>query len=419
MPQTNPLLERRFTAPGPKRILSLDGGGIRGALTLGYLEKIEEILKEKHKNLYANPDDFRLCHYFDLIGGTSTGAIIASALVIGLKTSEIVDLYKTLGREIFAQKKYKTIKINLGFWKKIFILYTNYKYDSSALKKNLESIFKDYVLGDTNNKTGLCIVAKRFDTFSTWPVTNNPNARYFDKNRFLLKNIIRASTAAPTFFMPEALDVGDGKQAVFVDGGMSLMNNPSLQLLLIASVKGYNISGKGVTWKTGENELLIASIGTGRREKNLEAEKWKNPNLAKLAPQVSEQFMNDANELVEIMMQYMGKCPEGHVYRLIDREIGTLKDDKPGNEKSFTYLRYNVDLIENTIKGLKIADLTGEQIGGLIEMDKADNVDTLIRVGRTAAADDQIGVKHADFPDIFNISKVYDDEVQMKEASLV
>ena len=72
------LLER-LTAAGPKRILALDGGGIRGALTLGCLERIEAILRQRHRR-----PDLRLCEYFDLIGGTSTGAIIAAALAIGL-----------------------------------------------------------------------------------------------------------------------------------------------------------------------------------------------------------------------------------------------------------------------------------------------------------------------------------------------
>ena len=71
------LLER-LDAKTPKKILSLDGGGIRGALTLGYLKKIEDILKAKH----PENKNFRMSDYFDLIGGTSTGAIIASLLVI-------------------------------------------------------------------------------------------------------------------------------------------------------------------------------------------------------------------------------------------------------------------------------------------------------------------------------------------------
>ena len=63
----------------PKRILTLDGGGLRGILTLGLLAEIEELLRKRH----GGSPYFRLCHYFDLIAGTSTGAIIAAALAMG------------------------------------------------------------------------------------------------------------------------------------------------------------------------------------------------------------------------------------------------------------------------------------------------------------------------------------------------
>jgi len=83
----NQLLER-LQAPGPKRMLALDGGGIRGALTLGYLQELEDLLKKRYDN-----DNFRLCDYFDLIGGTSTGAIIAAGLAIGKSAHDLADLY--------------------------------------------------------------------------------------------------------------------------------------------------------------------------------------------------------------------------------------------------------------------------------------------------------------------------------------
>ena len=95
-------LKERLNAPGPKRILARDGGGIRGALTMGYLKQIEDILRKQH----GDDPAFRLCDYFDLIGGTSTGSIIASCLAIGMKVSEIRDSYFDLGGKIFA-KKYK------------------------------------------------------------------------------------------------------------------------------------------------------------------------------------------------------------------------------------------------------------------------------------------------------------------------
>ena len=410
MPAINPVLVTRFTKQEPKRILSLDGGGIRGALTLGCLERLEQLLAERHQKIIPK-EKFRLHHYFDLIGGTSTGAIIASALATGKSVKEIKDLYKNLGREIFSSRKYRQITINLLLWKRSFKIYTNYMYDSGPLQKHLEAIFGESLLGDESNKTGLCLVTKRFDTFSTWPVTNNPNARYFDRNRFPLRKIIRASTAAPTFFRPEIMDVGDGKQSSFVDGGMSLMNNPALQLFLISAVKGYNIAGKQITWPQGEDKLLIVSVGTGRRAKYLDAKKWLNPNLAKLVPQVSEQFMNDANELVEAMMQLLGKCPSGHSYREIDREIGTLENDMINQCKSFSYLRYNVELTRNVLDTLGFQKWDDATIESLTNMDKADNVGRLIEVGEKAADN----VVATDFPAIFDIQTIYDAEIQKRE----
>ena len=72
-------LEARLTAPGPKRILALDGGGIRGVLTLGYLARIEAILRARS----STPETFCLADYFDLIGGTSTGSIIPCTTCAG------------------------------------------------------------------------------------------------------------------------------------------------------------------------------------------------------------------------------------------------------------------------------------------------------------------------------------------------
>src|SRR3974390_1425641 len=87
----------------PKRILSLDGGGVRGILTLGDLGAIEDMLKKRS----GNPD-LLLCDYFDLIGGTSTGSIIAAGLACGMSVDKLKTLYRDLGKSIFVSK----------FWKK-------------------------------------------------------------------------------------------------------------------------------------------------------------------------------------------------------------------------------------------------------------------------------------------------------------
>ncbi|MGB3077834.1 MAG: patatin-like phospholipase family protein, partial [Saprospiraceae bacterium] len=161
-------LEDHLHGAGPKRILSLDGGGIRGVLTLGFLERLEDMLAKEN-----NDPDFRLCDYFDLIGGTSTGSIIATSLAIGMKASEIKHKYFELGSKIFGHKT--------GFFQYLF---KGVKYDNKPLELALKSYFGDIQLGDKEKiRTGLCIFSKRAETFSTWAIHNHPEGKFYEQNK--------------------------------------------------------------------------------------------------------------------------------------------------------------------------------------------------------------------------------------------
>lgn len=81
--------DQHFSAPGPKRVLALDGGGLKGIVTLGSLARIEALLRTRH----GDDGHFRLAHYFDLIAGTSTGAIIGAALARGMTVAEVAEYY--------------------------------------------------------------------------------------------------------------------------------------------------------------------------------------------------------------------------------------------------------------------------------------------------------------------------------------
>lgn len=365
-------LQQRLTSKGPKRILALDGGGIRGAVTLGFLGEIEHILAQRYEDAnIMKKEDFRLHHYFDLIGGTSTGSIIASLLVVGdFTVAEIKKMYINLGEKIFSDRAgFNLLGTQIRFKE---------KYNSKPLKDELRSIFKDAKLGDDSNKTGLCVVTKRLDTCSTWPVTNNPKAKYFNQNRFYIRDIVRASTAAPSYFEPEVIEVGKDQNGVFVDGGMSIMNNPSLQLFLAVTLKGFNLR-----WETGEDKLFIVSIGTGRRNKKLIGEKWKDPTLLDIAQFAPDQFMSDASELVELMMHYLGKSTGP--LRKIDSEVEDLSNDAMHGGKAFSYLRYNVEMVKDELNKINITDLSDDTISSLMEMDQPKNVKHLIRIGEAAA----------------------------------
>ena len=354
-------LHERLTSPGPKRILALDGGGIRGIVTLGFLEEIENILAAQH----PDDDDFRLYKYFDLIGGTSTGSIIAAALATGKKVSEIKEMYLDLGGKIFGKKK------------GIFSFLTKAeKYDSKPLKHELEKFFGDTLLGDQENiKTGLCVVAKRADTFSTWPLINHPDGKFYDYNAPIpLRDVVRASTAAPTYFIPEVINVGGGEWGTFVDGGVSLANNPAMQLFLVATLKGFPFH-----WKTGDDELLLVSIGTGISTKKID--KFDHASLPKWAARIPEYFMEDANYFNQMMLQYLSNSPTA---RVIDGEVGNLDGDLIHGKAALSYLRYNVRLDKDELDDLGF-NFSEDDIDSLREMDKADNRFDLAEIGEKAA----------------------------------
>src|SRR5918994_1303011 len=95
------LAERYDLQPGeespPRKLLALDGGGIRGILTLEVLVKMEQLLAEAT----GEGETFRLCDFFDYIGGTSTGAIIAAGLARGMSVGELLDFYQQTGPAMF------------------------------------------------------------------------------------------------------------------------------------------------------------------------------------------------------------------------------------------------------------------------------------------------------------------------------
>ena len=375
----------------PKRILALDGGGIRGALTLGYLQKIEDLLRAQN----GNDPAFRLCDYFDLIGGTSTGSIIASCLAIGMKVKDITNMYFDLGGKIFA-KKYK--------WWNVFQLDDLVKagYDAAPLEQQLQSVFGDMTMGSDKIKTGLCVVAKRADTNSVWPLINHPNGKYFDspdgKNKDIpLWKAVRASAAAPSYFIPQVIEVGGGmSSAAFVDGGVSMANNPALQLLMVATLKGFPFH-----WKHGEDNILIVSIGTGMGRLNRLPKDISHNNLLNWAQQIPDMFMQDASWHNQAIRQWLSKSPTAWQ---IDGEIGDLQEDllvpDENGKGLLSYLRYNMWIDADNLAKLMNKPYTKKQVDDLTEMSNAASRFELYDIGTADAA---IKVKEKHFPAGFKI----------------
>jgi patatin-like phospholipase/acyl hydrolase len=244
------MLADKLTGTGPKRLLAIDGGGIRGVLAL-------EILAEIERQLGGGRAEFRLSHYFDYIAGTSTGGIIAAGLAIGMSVADILRFYQEAGAQMFEKAR--------------LLDRLRFKFEDEPLAKQLKTVFgPETTLGSDRLQTLLMLVLRNATTDSPWPVSNNPFAKYNDINRpdsnlnLPLWQLVRASTAAPTYFPPEVIAVGD-KSFVFVDGGVTMYNNPAFQLFLMATVDRYWVLApeRQQGWATGVDKMLLVSVGTG------------------------------------------------------------------------------------------------------------------------------------------------------------
>jgi len=368
----------------PKRILALDGGGLRGILTLAILQKIENVLRERH----GSGNDFRLSHYFDLIAGTSTGAIIAATLSLGKSVEEIRAMYMALGKQVFQKGLLRE-----GFFRA--------KYDKGRLIQELQAVYgPDTKLGSSALQTGLMLVTKRLDTGSWWPISNNPRGKYFDARSggvigncdYPLWQVVRASTAAPAYFDPEDIEIAKADNGAvvhgnFVDGGMSPYNNPAMMAVMYATMDGYRIG-----WPSGAENLLVVSVGTGRADPNV-----KRANLpAQNAIKSLLALMEDAGTLQETLLQWMSASPTA---RSIDREVGDLQHDLVAGKPVISYLRYNVDLAASSVRALNPAIDQG-RLESLSAMDAPENMDTLHELGGLAAERD---VRGNDFPSAFDL----------------
>ncbi len=256
-------------------------------------------------------------------------------------------------------------------------------------------------LGSERLLTGLAIVAKRLDTKSVWVFHNNPRGPYFDPddghphavlNRdLLLANLIRASTAAPTYFAPEQIEVAHGVVGTFVDGGVSPFNDPALLMLMLANLEGY-----GFRWPLGEDRLLLLSVGTGRASISTEGNiLGKAPSIL-LALRSLHSVVSDSMDLGQTLLQWMGRCP---TLREIDREIGDLCNDQFAGGKVLQYIRYNIEIERQWLNETLGVRLAPSKIASLVQMDRPGNVSELLSITRKAAAQQ---VDPAHFPEAFD-----------------
>jgi patatin-like phospholipase/acyl hydrolase len=362
----------KVTKAPPHKILALDGGGIRGVITLEILSRIQHMLQEE----LGRDDSFVLADYFDYIGGTSTGAIIATCLSLGWRVERLQKFYEHSGAEMFDRAS--------------VLRRFRYKFEDEKLAALLQSnLGVATTLGDPALKTLLLLVMRNATTDSPWPVSNNPLAKYNDRTRedcnleLPLWQLVRASTAAPTYFPPEPVQVGK-QRFIFVDGGVTMYNNPAFQLFLMATAAPYKLC-----WHAGEDTMLIVSIGTGA---SADANADLSPgqmNLVYNASSIPSALMFAASNEQDFLCRVFGKTMHGAV---LDREVGDLispadplptgRVPGPVQPKLFTYMRYNADLSRRGLDHLQLPHVRPEDVQ---QLDSVDHIPELKAVGQAAA----------------------------------
>jgi len=369
-----PLTKEQHLDPktGPKRILALDGGGIRGILTLEFLKAVESLIKKRFG------EKTRLCDYFDLIGGTSTGSIIAAGLACGMTVDALQALYRNIGASVFKTGKFGRLapaSLQGKFAP---------KFPSGPLQAELDrELGADTTLDSARILTGLMIMAKRLDTGSPWPLNNCGRGKYAAQDGALrLTQVVRASTAAPTYFAPEeiAIHARDGSvvDGAFVDGGVTPFNDPALQLLMLAALQGH-----GFRWPTGRDRLLIVSVGTGRYQETHTAKELAREIAALQGVAALQSLLDDCERTNRATLQWLTNCLTPWI---VDRALGDMKLDSSSGPQLATYVRYNVLIERDWLKSELGADLDRSKLEQIRKMDDPSNLEDLAELGRLAAA---------------------------------
>jgi uncharacterized protein len=254
-----------MTEDKPFKILSIDGGGIKGLFSAEILSGLEK--------QYGNS----LSDYFDMICGTSTGGIIALALSIKTPTQKIVDFYKNDGPKIFPYKN--TVTQLYAVSKQLLF---NSKYSNTNLKEALNKVFAENRMKNANNL--LCIPAYNLNkgnptVFKSPFIKNGKNLWTNDENLRMI-DVALATSAAPTYFPIHQIN-----DIYYVDGGV-WANNPTLCGIIEALEhfinKEFTIEGEKIKYNSIQ-VLSISSVNhpncwSTKRKKDRSAFLWLKGN---------------------------------------------------------------------------------------------------------------------------------------------
>lgn len=266
------------------RILSIDGGGMKGIISAMVLERLEELLR-----MYSGNEMAAVSDYFDMIGGTSTGAIITALLLApdenGMakySAADIVALYKEHGKEIFQKRPLYPINTLFGLF--------GTRYKTNRFEEVLDQYLKGLTLEDMRKE---CIftaynTANRKATFFS-----SVSRKKWERENYQIKDIVLASTAAPTYFPPKQIYHEYCRNNCYIDGGV-FANNPTL-CVLVESLKLKNHASIG--------ETMVLSVGNACSPEYYEYSSVKHWGFLKWAFPILNILMDGSEETVHYQMK--------------------------------------------------------------------------------------------------------------------
>jgi hypothetical protein len=308
-----------------KSILSIDGGGIRGIIPLSCLVQLEAREGKPSREL------------FDMLAGTSTGAMIAAGLSIGISARGMLALYRNLAASAFQALPIWRVLLNLG----------NHRYSTRFIEKTLTEIGADRQLNSL--PVDVLITGKNTETSRTdFFVRDNPgNAGLWGE--LSLKDAVLASIAVPTVFPAHQAAFG-GRSFTWVDGGVGVAGNPCYH----AAVEAMHYSAGA--YPPGDTRML--SFGTGRSPHPIQAQK---ASFIQWGEWVLDELLEDAAEW------------QSFVTKLEYEDTGRLD-----------FRRYNLDLALDVMERLGVEVPPGRNVSE-ISLDSLWALDLLVEIGRAFA----------------------------------
>lgn len=354
------------------KILSLDGGGIRGVLAAGILQEMERQLGPERP----------LHQYFDMIAGTSTGSILAAGLALGKNCQELIHLYQAHGEDIFPPPPVWHKLPFVGLFKALF---SPHKYSNKGLIRALRQELGETKIGQVETPIVLMLAYDTLYRNTTLFTNYHPHlgARWYDDTP--LWEICVSSAAAPTFFPPYELrpynvEKFGNWRFPHIDGGVSA-NNPDLPALSqaikishSAAVDSCSKQAHNLIENIKLEEIAILSIGTGNVVESFQFETVNQWRALNWAQHLSDIFVAAPGEIYSTVCQQLMGGAESTRYLRLQFELN--ENFRAKADETFRDTRELVAAAE------RINRFTGKHLSEKLDDGSPGNIAALLEVAR-------------------------------------